>query len=287
MKILLFGNNGQLGWELARSLAPLGELTSLGKKDLGGDLKDLEGIAAKIRAVAPNIIVNAAAYTAVDKAETEIELAHTVNARAPAVMADEARKLGAWLIHYSTDYVFDGSGVTPWLESSPTGKLAGDQAVADCEKHLIFRTSWVYAARGQNFAKTMLRLAQERELLKVIADQIGAPTGAELIADATAHVVCALPNRPGAAGIYNLASSGETSWHGYASHAIEFARRNGVAVKVNPADIQAIPATDYPLPATRPYNSRLDTAKFRSTFGLRLPDWKIGVERMLAEILSK
>ena len=293
MKILLFGGNGQLGWELKRSLAPLGELIAPARSDAGGDLSDLAAIAAKIRHVAPDIIVNAAAYTAVDKAETETALAHTINAEAPGVMAAEARKLNAWLVHYSTDYVYDGSGSTPWLESSPTGpmsvygrsKLAGDQQVAAWHKHLILRTSWVYAARGQNFAKTMLKLAQERDSLKVIADQIGAPTGAELLADVTAHALRTLPTRPELAGLYHLAAAGETSWHGYACHVIEFARRHGVDIKVKATDIKPIPATDYPLPAARPYNSRLDTQKFRTTFKLNLPDWQTGVERMVREVL--
>ena len=294
MKILLFGSNGQLGWELKRSLTPLGELIAPVRSDAGGDLANLDAIAAKIRSAAPDIIVNAAAYTAVDKAETEIELAHTINAAAPGVMAAEARKLGAWLVHYSTDYVFDGSGTAPWRETSATGplsvygrsKLAGEQKVATWEKHLILRTSWVYAARGQNFAKTMLRLAQERDSLKVIADQIGAPTGAELLADVTAHALRTLQAKRELAGIYHLAAAGETSWHGYACHAIKFARSAGVAIKVQPDDIKPIPATDYPLPAVRPYNSRLDTQKFCSAFGLALPDWQHGVERMLTEILA-
>ena len=295
MKILLFGSNGQLGWELRRSLAPLGELIAPARSDAGGDLSNLDAIAAKIRHVAPDIIVNAAAYTAVDKAETEAALAHTINAAAPGVMAAEARKLGAWLMHYSTDYVFDGSGTAPWRETSPTGplsvygrsKLAGEHNVSAWEKHLILRTSWVYAARGQNFARTMLRLAQERDSLKVIADQIGAPTGAELLADVSAHALRTLQIKPELAGIYHLAAAGETSWHGYACHAIEFARSQGVAIKVQTADIKPIPATEYPLPAARPYNSRLDTQKFRSAFGLALPDWQLGVERMLNEILSR
>ncbi len=294
LKILLFGGNGQLGWELRRSLAPLGELIAPGRQGIGGDLSDLEGIANLIRHEAPNIIVNAAAYTAVDKAETEPELAQTINAVAPATMAAEAQKLDAWLLHYSTDYVFDGSGNTPWKESSPTAplsvygrsKLAGEQQVAAWHRHLILRTSWVYAARGQNFAKTMLKLAQERDALKVIADQIGAPTGAELLADVSAHALRALQTRPALAGLYHVAAGGETSWHGYACHVIEFARRHGMAVKVKAEEIKPIPATGYPLPAARPYNSRLDTQKFRDAFGLALPDWRQGLERMLAEVLS-
>ena len=295
MKILLFGKNGQVGWELQRSLALLGEVVT---SDVDGpnnvDLRDAESVAGIIGQVAPDIIVNAAAYTAVDKAETDIELAHAINAQAPGVMADEARKLGAWLVHYSTDYVYDGSGTAPWQETSPTGpmsvygrsKLEGDRKVAAWEKHLILRTSWVYAARGQNFAKTMLKLARERDTLKVIADQIGAPTGAELLADVTAQALRSLQAKPELAGLYHLAAGGETSWHGYACQVIEFARRHGVAIKVKPEDIRPIPATDYPLPAARPYNSRLDTQKFKAAFDLMLPDWQVGVERMLTETLS-
>ena len=296
MKILLFGESGQVGWELQRSLAPLGEVIAPPLEASGnitGDLSNLAALAATIRHVAPDIIVNAAAYTAVDKAEAEAQLAHTINAEAPGVMAAEARKLNAWLVHYSTDYVYDGSGNAPWTETSPTGpmsvygrsKLAGDQQVAAWHKHLILRTSWVYAARGQNFAKTMLKLAQERDSLKVICDQIGAPTGAELLADVTAHALRTLPTQPERAGLYHLAAAGETSWHGYACHVIEFARRHGVDIKVKATDIKPIPATDYPLPAPRPYNSRLDTQKFRAAFGMNLPDWQTGVERMVREIL--
>ncbi len=293
MKILVFGSRGQLGWELRRSLAPLGDLILPERRDAGGDLADPNRVASLIRQVAPNIIVNAAAYTAVDKAETESALTQTINATAPGVMAAEARKLDAWLLHYSTDYVFDGSGSAPWRETSATGplsaygrsKLAGEQQVAAWSKHLILRTSWVYAARGQNFAKTMLKLAQEREDLKVIADQIGAPTGAELLADVSAHALRVLPSRPELAGLYHVAAAGETSWHGYALHLIEFARQSGAAIKVSPERIKPIPATEYPLPAARPYNSRLDTQKFRSAFALNLPDWRHGLERMLTEVL--
>jgi dTDP-4-dehydrorhamnose reductase len=278
---------------LARSLAPLGELVALGRHDAGGDLADLAGIAATIRTFAPDVIVNAAAYTAVDQAESEIELANVINTEAPAVMADGARRLGAWLVHYSTDYVFDGGGSIPWVETSSAGplnvygrsKLAGEQAVAGWEKHLILRSSWVYAARGQNFARTMLRLALERDHLTVIADQFGAPTGAELIADATAHALRGLGEQPALAGTYHLAAGGETSWHGYARHVIEFARQSGVAIKVPPEAIHAVSAAEFPQRAARPYNSRLDTQKFRRAFGLTLPEWQPGVERMLREII--
>ncbi len=299
MKILLFGKEGQIGWELQRSLAPLGEVIALDSAgdpaaQWCGDFKNLTGLAATVRAVAPDVIVNAAAYTAVDKAESEPDLARTINALAPGVLAAEAQKLGAWLVHYSTDYVFDGSGAAPWRETDATGplniygqtKLEGELAVARCARHLIFRTSWVYAARGDNFAKTMLRLAKERETLSVINDQIGAPTGAELLADMTAHALRSVQSRPDLAGLYHLAAGGETSWHGYARHVIEYARLRGAPIKVAPEAVLPIAASAYPLPAPRPLNSRLDTTKFRQTFGLALPPWQQGISRLLDELLA-
>ena len=299
MRILLFGKRGQVGWELQRSLAPLGTIIALdheGDGELCGDFSRLAGLAACVRAVAPDVIVNAAAHTAVDKAESEPELAGTLNALAPGVLAEEASRLGAWLLHYSTDYVFDGSGERPWQESDATAplsvygqtKLAGEQAVAAaCTKHLIFRTSWVYAARGNNFARTMLRLASERDQLRVIADQMGAPTGAELLADVTAQALRCVRQKPQLAGLYHLVAAGETSWHGYARHVIEFARQSGEKVRVAPEAIEAVPSSAYPLPAPRPHNSRLDTRKLQKAFDLCLPDWRVGVDRMLAEILGK
>ena len=298
MKILLFGKRGQVGWELQRSLAPLGTIIALdceGDGELCGDFSDLAGLAACVRSVAPDVIVNAAAHTAVDRAESEPALARTLNALAPGVLADEAGKLGAWLVHYSTDYVFDGSGDSAWRESDRAAplsvygqtKLAGERAVAACERHLIFRTSWVYAARGNNFARTMLRLARERDQLQVIADQIGAPTGADLLADVTAHAIRSLGQRPQLAGLYHLAAAGETSWHGYARHVIDFARQAGEVIRVAPAAIEAVPSSAYPLPAPRPHNSRLDTRKLQAAFDLCLPDWQAGVDRMLAEILGQ
>ena len=298
MKILLLGMNGQVGWELQRSLAPLGELVALDFDSPGPLVADFarpEALAATVRAVAPQVIVNAAAHTAVDKAEAEPELARTINATAPGSLAREAASLGAWLVHYSTDYVFDGSGTLPWREDSPTGplsvygstKLEGEQAIraSGCQ-HLILRTSWVYAARGGNFARTMLRLAAERERLSVIEDQIGAPTGAELLADVTAHTLRSAMAKPGLGGTYHVAAAGETSWHGYARHVIEFARSAGQPVRVRPEDISPIGTSAYPTPARRPQNSRLDTHKLKQTFGLALPDWRTGVERMLREVLG-
>ena len=294
MKILLLGKNGQVGWELQRALAPLGELVALdrqGGEGLCGDLADLDGLRQTIRSVSPNVLVNAAAYTAVDKAESEPERAELINAKASQVMAQEMLKLDGWLLHYSTDYVFNGGGVKPWKEDDLTGplnhygvtKLQGEKAIAQTGcKHLIFRTSWVYAARGANFAKTMLRLAAEREQLEVIADQFGAPTGAELIADVTAHALRCARSNPALAGVYHLAAAGEVSWHGYADFVIEHARNAGKDLTVKA--ITAIPTSDYPTPAQRPLNSRLDCSKLRDAFDLNMPDWQIGVARMLTEI---
>ncbi len=297
MKILLLGKNGQVGWELQRSLAPLGQLIALdrqGANGLCGDLGDLDGIAATVRAVQPGVIVNAAAYTAVDKAESEPELAQRLNAQAPGVLAREAAACGALLLHYSTDYVFDGSGDQPWREDATTcplsvygaTKLAGEQAiVASGCSHLVLRTSWVYAARGGNFAKTMLRLAQERERLTVIDDQWGAPTGAELIADVSAHAIVQTRQQPAKAGTYHLAAAGHTTWFAYAKHVLAHARQAQPAIKIKATEVASIPTADYPTPARRPLNSRLDTQKLQSTFGLTLPPWQHGVDRMLSEIL--
>jgi dTDP-4-dehydrorhamnose reductase len=297
MKILLLGMNGQVGWELQRSLAPLGELVALdfdSPAPLSADFTHPDSLAATVRSVAPQVIVNAAAHTAVDKAESEPELARTINAAAPMVLAREAAAIGAWLVHFSTDYVFDGSGSTRWTEDSATGplsvygrtKLEGEQAIrASGCNHLILRTSWVYAARGGNFARTMLRLAAERNRLEVIDDQIGAPTGAELLADVTAHSLRAVLAQPAHGGTYHVVASGETSWHGYARHIIDFARASGQPIRVRPEDIAPVPTGAFATPARRPHNSRMDTGKLRSTFGLTLPDWRIGVERMLREML--
>lgn len=294
MKILLLGKNGQVGWELQRSLAPLGKVLALGSDE--ANFSDLEGLIKTVRANTPDVIVNAAAHTAVDKAESETQLARTINALAPAVLANEAKQLNAWLVHYSTDYVFDGSGDKPWLESDPTGplgiygstKLEGEQLIRESGcKHLIFRTSWVYGARGGNFAKTMLRLAQERDALKVINDQIGAPTGADLLADVTAHAIRTAVGNDDVSGLYHLVAGGETSWHGYANFVLNFAQGAGVSLKVAPEMIEAVPTSAFPTPARRPNNSRLNTTKLQNTFNLHLPHWQSGVERMLTEILEK
>lgn len=293
MKILLLGKNGQVGWELQRSLAPLGELVSLDRHstDYCGNLADRDGLRHTLQTLKPDLIVNAAAYTAVDKAETDRDTAMLINGLAPQVMAQEAQRSGALLVHYSTDYVFNGRGVEPWAESavaSPVNyygqtKLAGEQAIrtSGCQ-HLIFRTSWVYAARGSNFAKTMLRLAAERDTLSVIADQHGVPTSAELLADVTAHAITATLRQPTLSGLYHLVPGGETNWHAYAQFVLDFARAQGKPLKA--ATVTPIPTSAYPTPAARPLNSRLSNQKLQQAFGLRLPQWQGGVERMLAEL---
>ena len=301
MKLLLLGKNGQVGWELQRSLAPLGEVIALDRQSVNvdgnglcGDVSDLQALAQTIRSVRPDVIVNAAAHTAVDKAESEPDLALRLNAEAPEVMALEAKNLGALLVHYSSDYVFDGSGSAPRKEGDVTGalsvygrtKLEGEQRIAatNC-RHLIFRTSWVYAARGGNFAKTMLRLAQEREALSVINDQWGAPTGADLIADVTAHAVRHVSAHEGDGGLYHLVAAGETNWHAYACHVIERAQSLRPDLDWKVQSIAAVPTTAFPTPAVRPLNSRLDTQKLQAAMQLHLPSWQQGVERMLREIL--
>ena len=297
MKILLLGKNGQVGWELQRSLAPLGELIALDRHsaDLCGDLSNLAGLANTVRAIRPDVIVNAAAHTAVDRAESEPELANTLNALAPGVLAQEAAQLGALLVHYSTDYVFDGSGERPWQETDTPAplsvyghtKLAGERRIqAAGVRHLIFRTSWVYGARGGNFAKTMLRLAQERERLTVINDQFGAPTGADLLADVTAHAIRQVLAQPQDCGLYHLAAAGETTWHAYAQHVLAQARLAQPTLSIKATEVAPVPTSAFPTPARRPLNSRLATHHLQTTFGLTLPPWQQGVNRMLAEVLA-
>jgi dTDP-4-dehydrorhamnose reductase len=296
MKILLLGKNGQVGWELQRALSPLGDVISLDRQsvDFCGDIGNINELRATIRKLQPTVIVNAAAYTAVDKAEADRATAQLINAGAVQAMAQEAVSLGALLVHYSTDYVFPGTGVEPWTEEAIVApvnfygesKLAGERAIIESGcKHLIFRTSWVYAARGSNFAKTMLRLGRERESLNVIADQIGAPTGADLIADISAHVIPKAMINPALGGLYHLAASGETSWCEYAKLVIETAKSSGEVLAAQ--QVLPIQTSQYPTPANRPLNSRLNTTKLRNAFSLCLPDWKLGVRRMLTEVLNK
>ncbi len=295
MKILLFGCNGQVGWELQRALAPLGNLVALDFDSAlhHADFSRPECLAETVRALAPDVIVNAAAHTAVDRAEAEPELAHTVNAAAPAVLAREAAACDAWLVHYSTDYVFDGSGHGPRDEDAPTGplnvygrsKLQGEQFIRESGcKHLILRTSWVYAARGGNFARTMLKLAAERDRLTVIDDQIGAPTGADLLADVTAHALRAALQYPTLTGTYHAVAAGETSWHGYATMVIDWARAQGLPVTVAADGVVPVPTSAFPTAARRPLNSRLDTRRLHESFQLTMPPWRAGVLRMLAEV---
>ncbi|WP_237932509.1 dTDP-4-dehydrorhamnose reductase [Buttiauxella sp. S19-1] len=295
MNILLFGKTGQVGWELQRSLAPLGNIIAVDvhSTDYCGDFSNPEGVAETVRRVKPDVIVNAAAHTAVDKAESERDFAQLLNATSVEAIAKEAEKINAWLIHYSTDYVFPGDGDKPWMETDVTAplntygetKLAGEIAVQqNCTKHLIFRTSWVFAGKGNNFAKTMLRLAKDREELSIINDQFGAPTGAELLADCTAHAIKTAMAKPDVAGLYHLVASGTTTWFDYANLVFAEAKAAGLELAINKTS--PVPTSAYPTPAQRPHNSRLDTTKFQKTFGLTLPSWDSGVKRMLAEIFA-
>lgn len=295
MNILLFGKTGQVGWELQRSLAPLGNLIAVDVRssEYCGDFSNPEGIAETVRRVKPDVIVNAAAHTAVDKAESEPEFAQLLNATSVEAIAKEAAKTGAWVVHYSTDYVFPGHGDTPWQETDATAplnvygetKLAGEKALQNyCARHLIFRTSWVYAGKGNNFAKTMLRLAKERSELSVINDQFGAPTGAELLADCTAHAIRTALIKPEVAGLYHLVAGGTTTWHDYAALVFDEARKAGITLALT--QLNAVPTSHYPTPARRPNNSRLDTTKFKQNFGMVLPQWETGVKRMLAELFT-
>jgi dTDP-4-dehydrorhamnose reductase len=293
MKILLLGKNGQVGWELQRSLAPLGEVLALDRNSTShcGDLANLEGLAETVRVFRPQVVVNAAAYTAVDKAESDQTTAHVVNAMAPEVLSRACAAIDALLVHYSTDYVFDGSGQTPWIETDATGplnlygrsKLAGEQGIAkQGARHVIFRTSWVYGTEGGNFAKTMLRLAQEREKMAVINDQFGAPTGAALLADITA---LSLQQSQALSGIYHLAAAGETTWHAYAEYVLQTAKQFKPDIEYKVKEVTAVPTSEFPTPAQRPLNSRLNCSKLQQALQCQLPDWQKGVDTMLSKIL--
>ena len=293
MKILLLGKNGQVGSELQRSLAPLGELLALDRSSTShcGDLSNLEGLVETVREFRPDVVVNAAAYTAVDKAETDSETAFLVNELAPEALASVCAAIGAYLVHFSTDYVFDGSGQKPWLETDATAplnvyghsKLAGEKGIAEQgAKHVIFRTSWVYGTEGGNFAKTMLRLAQERERMTVINDQFGAPTAAALLADVTA---LALQASQPLTGIYHLAAAGETTWYAYADYVLAKAKQIKPSLNYAVRDFVAVPTSDFPTPAARPLNSRLNCSRLEQALQLKLPLWQAGVDAMLTKIL--
>jgi dTDP-4-dehydrorhamnose reductase len=295
VKILLIGKNGQLGFELQRALAPLGQIHAVNSQEC--DLSNADAIRTLIQNVKPDMIVNPAAYTAVDRAEVDIELAEAVNTKALQVIGEEATKLGAWVIHYSTDYVFDGTKQSAYVETDITnpqsvyGRTKRDGEIAlqkSCSQHLIFRTSWVVGAHGHNFAKTILRLASERENLSIVSDQYGAPTPAFLLADVTAQIIGqakheGLQDFP--FGLYHLTASGETNWYEYAQFVVKQAVSVGKVMKLSIDDIKPIATNDYPLPAKRPANSRLNTSLIRKTFNLELPDWQFGVSHVLQQIL--
>lgn len=295
MKILLTGKNGQVGFELRRALAVLGDVLAVDQQEC--DLTNEQAIRQLVRNFSPDVIVNPAAYTAVDKAESDAEVAFAVNALAPKVLGEEAAKLGAWVLHFSTDYVYDGEKQGAYVETDPTApqsvygasKLEGEHAlIASGAKHVILRTCWVVGAHGGNFAKTMLRLAKERERLTVVADQFGVPTSAALLADVSAHIVrqvCLQANGGALAGVYHAAASGSSNWHEYACYVIERARAAGHAIHVAPEAVLPIGSHEYPVPAKRPKNSRLDTTKLREAFGLNLPSWQSGVDHILDQIL--
>jgi len=295
MNILLFGADGQLGWQLRRSLCVVGDVTALTRTSDShcGDLADAAGIARTVRELRPDAIVNAAAYTAVDRAETEQDAAFAVNHRACEVLAAEAERIGAWVVHYSTEYVFDGSGQAPWRESDRAAplnvygrsKLAGEQAIARaCPRHLILRCSWLFDTWGDNFLKWVLGAARQRQGLEVVDDQYGAPTRAALVADVTAHLLRAL--RPELAGTYHVAAAGEASRYGLAVFALQCAQLHGLSLQSGPESVQPVPSTAFPRPAARPANSRLDTLRLRDTFGLALPHWQLGVEAVVAELAA-
>ena len=295
MKILLFGKNGQVGWELQRALSPGGKLIALDRQ--AADFEKLDGVIDTIKAVEPDVIINAAAYTAVDRAEDEAKRAYAINAKAVEVLAHEAARRGVWFIHYSTDYVFDGCKSGPYREDDLTNplnvygasKLEGEKALQSVGgDHLILRTSWVYGTHGQNFIKTVLGLASERSELKIVVDQIGTPTSAALIADATAIILHRLLRNSQAqkalSGVYHLTASGHTSWHGLAQYALREAASCGARSRVLPEQIAAIGSADYPTKARRPANSRLATEKVRNAFDIHLPDWREGVAHVVREI---
>ncbi|MEL4299769.1 dTDP-4-dehydrorhamnose reductase [Acinetobacter ursingii] len=301
MKLLILGKNGQVGWELQRALQPLGEVLALdrhqdAKTQYCGDITNFDAIARVITQFRPNIVANATAYTAVDQAETDLEQADLINHLAVKHLAEQCKTVSALLIHYSTDYVFDGQGQIAWQETDEKApqnayghtKLAGEIALEQSQaKFVNFRTSWVYGTHGNNFIKTMLKLAKSKDELNIIADQIGVPTGAALIADVTAQVIRYYDFNPDQHhdlhGHYHLAPQGETSWYDYAQFIFEKARQKGIELQIK--QVEAIPTTAYPTPAKRPLNSRLNTQKLQQTFYIHLPEWQQGVEHAIAEMI--
>ena len=292
MKILLFGADGQLGRQLRRSLVALGDVTALTRADTSwcGDLADAAGIARTVRELRPDAIVNAAAYTDVDRAESEPDAAFAINARACETLALEAVRVGAWLVHYSTEYVFDGSGERPWRETDPTAplntygrsKLAGEQAVAShCPQHLVLRTSWLFDTWGDSFLKWVIAAARKRPRLDIVSDQWGAPTRSALLAGVTVQLLRSA--QPPQAGIYHVAATGETSRHGLATFALDCAHRRGMDLQAGPDEVRPVPSAAFPRPAARPANSRLDTDRLRAAFGIVLPPWQDGVEAVISE----
>lgn len=297
LRLMVTGSTGQVGWELLRSLAPLGEVIAADRARM--DLTDPDSIRNAIREIRPAVLINPAAWTAVDRAETEAKAAAAVNSDAPAVLAEECRRLDALLVHYSTDFVFDGSGLMPWSEDDPTGplnvygatKLAGETAVIQSgARHLVLRTSWVYSLRGSNFLRTIVRLAQRNDTLRVIDDQYGAPTSAAAVADLTAHMVSrhfASERLRALEGVYHTSCAGRTSWHGFAVAILERlfrrpAHREALRLERMP-EILPIPASEYPLPARRPANSQLALDKLQEHWGLTMPHWQVALDHVLRD----
>ena len=293
MRILLLGSGGQVGHELRRSLALLGDVVALDHPQV--DLADPRGLPPIVRSASPDVIVNAAAYTAVDRAEQEPDVAHTVNATSVGVLADEALGRGALLVHFSTDYVYPGTGEQPWSETDATApvnaygrsKLAGDVAIAQSGcRHVILRTSWVYASRGKNFVRTILRLAGERDHLRVVDDQFGVPTSASFLADVAARVIDRHMMGGGGAGVYHAVPGGVTTWFGVAGAVLERARLRGFVPRLSDGGLMPCTTAEYPLPAARPMNSRLDTARLRRDFGLQCGDWRDDLHRVVDELME-
>lgn len=302
LNIVLLAPNGQVGFEVARAIAPLGRLFTISRNDV--DFSNIEALTEKVSALAPNIIINAAAWTAVDKAETEVESCNIINALLPEALARLASKHHAWLVHYSSDYVYPGSGELPWQETDNTAplsvygktKLAGDLAIMqNTQRYLIFRTSWVYAARGSNFMRTMLKLAQTREALNIVADQVGAPTPARLIAQVTVLALykIRIQEQLGVdvvkqyAGIYHLAPRGYCSWYEFAAAIFTLARENEIPLVLETEQFKAISTAEYPTPARRPFNSRLNLEKIEQTFGLILPHWQQQLAATFNELIAQ